>query len=214
MRYRAVGASAVFEELFKWTKEMKGVWLEIGVSGIDFELLGEPVQELWLPQATPSDFIYFAVSPHIAGAARLRFCIYYQQNLIQSFRLAAFTIEPGHGDTAAEERRRLLASALDVTEETTRDVCYLTRLEYSLTSSADGIETRPARDLSIAANDLNGVTVITVKGPDEFKVILPGNLHVLVSDVRKTLKEVSANPKPGEPDPAKMELCLRPLPRA
>ena len=213
VRYRAVGASAVFEELFKWTKEMKGVWLEIGVSGIDFEVLGEPVQELWLPQATPSDFIYFAVSPHIAGAARLRFCIYYKQNLIQSFRLAALTTEPGHEDTPAEERRRLLASALDVTEETTRDVGYLTRLEYSLTSSADGIETRPARDLSIAANDLNGLTVITVKGPDEFRVILPGNLHVLVSEVRKTLKEVSANPKPGEPDPAKWNYAFGPYPQ-
>lgn len=213
VRYRAVGASAVIEELFKWTKEMKGVWLEVGVSGIEFEVLGEPVQELWLPRSTPSEFIYFAVSPRIAGAARLLYCIYYQHNLIQSFRLAAFTLEPGQEDKPAEQRGPLLASALDLTEETTRDVCYLSRLEYSLTSGADGIETRPARDLSIAANDLNGVTVITLKGPDEFKVILPGNLRVLVSDVRKTLKEVSANPKPGEPDPAKWNYAFGPYPK-
>ncbi|MDX6444664.1 MAG: hypothetical protein QOH71_1738 [Blastocatellia bacterium] len=35
VRYRAVGATAIIEELFKWTSEMKGVWLEVGVSGIE-----------------------------------------------------------------------------------------------------------------------------------------------------------------------------------
>jgi hypothetical protein len=64
------GATAIFEEVFKWTPEMEGVWVEIGVTGLDFEVLGDPVQELWLPREGASETVYFAVVPKTAGMAR------------------------------------------------------------------------------------------------------------------------------------------------
>jgi len=97
-----INAVAIFEEVFKWSPDSKGVWVEIGVSGIDFAVIGDPVQELWLPRTGDSDAIYFTVSPRVAGVAQLRFGLYYRNNRIQSFRLAALTQPPEGG--AAEQR--------------------------------------------------------------------------------------------------------------
>jgi CHAT domain len=210
VRFSAIGATALIEEIFKWTPEMKGAWVEIGVSGIDFDVLGEPVQELWLPRDAPSEFIYFPISPRVCGAARLRFCLYYKQNLIQSFRLAAFTLKPDQKDEPLKRRKRLLASALGLTQKAVGGLGYLSRLEYSLTAAAEGIETRPERSLSIAANDLNGLQVVTLKGQDQFSVILPGNVSKQVREVRQAMKEVSAIPVEGETDPSKWNYAFGP----
>ena len=41
------GSLPIVEELFNWEPDMKGIWIEIGISGIDFDILGDPVKELW-----------------------------------------------------------------------------------------------------------------------------------------------------------------------
>ena len=70
-----VGATAILEETFKWEKETAGAWIEVGVTGIDFEVLGDPVQEVWLPREGSSE-INVLCDPHVfcirrAAARRL-----------------------------------------------------------------------------------------------------------------------------------------------
>lgn len=201
LHIRTVGETTLFEEAFNWSPEMEGVWVEFAITRLDFEVLGDPVRELWLPRDSPSEMIYFAVSPRIAGACRLRYCLYYQQNVIQSFRLAAITLEPKQQDLSADERRQRLAAALDLSEETIGDAAYLPRLEYSLTTSMESLESRPPRVLSIVANDLDGKSVVSVKGAEDFDVLQPGDLSKAIANVRNTFTNISANKLETEPDP-------------
>lgn len=193
---RTVGAMALLEEFFKWSPKIVGVWVEIGVTGLEFEVLGDPVQEIWMPREAPSDMIYFAIVPRVAGVARLRYCLYFKQNLIQSFRLAAITLNSDQ-ERPSKDRKKQLALALGIKQKHVGDARYLSRLEYSLTTSFNEVETRPPRSLSILANDLNGKTVVTVKGADTFIVDFPGDLRKYVKKVRGTLKEVSFAPIKG-----------------
>lgn len=107
---RVIGAVGLLEEVFKWTDDQEGVWVEFGVAGIDFDVLGSPVQEVWLPRHSPTDTIYFAVVPRREGASLLRFCLYFQHNVIQSFRLAAVTggppgnVESGNAESGDAEK--------------------------------------------------------------------------------------------------------------
>jgi hypothetical protein len=191
------GATAIFEEVFKWTPEMEGVWVEIGVTGLDFEVLGDPVQELWLPREGASETVYFAVVPKTAGMARLRFCLYYKQNIIQSFRLAAITVAQQDAPMPAAQRRAALARGLGLPLQEMKDVGYAPRLEYSVTAGVDGVGSRPERALSLVANDLDGDSVVTVKGADTFGVRTNRDLSGLVSRVRKALQEISTPPLDG-----------------
>jgi hypothetical protein len=232
---RTFGASALVEEFFKWTPEMAGVWLEIGVTGLDFAVLGDPVQELWLPREGPSETACFAVVPRAAGAARLRFCVYHEQDVVQSFRLAALVNPteaweervrvrayylsqaagdpPGRADafwhdaekqTWEEEQalkdptsaRRLLAGALDLSGEAVGSAGYLPRLEYSR-GGMDGTPRRPARAVSIVANNLGGQVAVTVKGAGYFAVRTRPDLPTEVLNVRKALNDVATPPRPG-----------------
>jgi hypothetical protein len=197
VRIRVVGATALVEDVFKWTPEMEGIWVEIGVTGIDFELRGAPVQEVWLPREGVSELIYFAIIPRTPGVARLRFCLYYQQNVIQSYCLAALTLAPGGGDPALTQRTAQLGQALNLPAEIVGDVGYLARLEYSLTTSSDDMTRRPARALSIVANQHDGEKVITVKGADYFGVRIDRSVPNLVERIRTALHAISAPPIAG-----------------
>jgi hypothetical protein len=195
---QTVGATAVIEEVFKWTPEMEGVWLEVGVSGLDFEVLGAPVQELWMPRDSTSDPLFFAVVPRRQEVACLRFSVYLKQNVIQSFRLAALTHPTSEQkETTPELRRALLAGALDLPREAIGDVSYLPRLDYSTAANVQTIMSRPARGLSIVANEVAGRKAITLKGPDLFAVQIPKDLKDYVTKVRGALKSISTPPVPG-----------------
>ena len=85
-------ARAILEEVFRWSVNQRGVWVEIGVVGLDFDVHGDPVQPLWLPREGPSATAYFAVSTNRTGPVRLRYGLYYENNLIQSFRMAAYAV--------------------------------------------------------------------------------------------------------------------------
>jgi hypothetical protein len=193
-----VGAAAIIEEVFKWTPEMKGVWLEVGVSGIDFDVVGAPVQELWLPRDAATDPVFFAVIARREKVACLRFSVYLKQNVIQSFCLAALTRRGGKRQDASPELRRLrLARALKLSRAEVGDFGYLTRLEYSTTANIGGIVTRPERGLSIVANEVAGRDAVTIKGKEIFAVHIPKDLKDYVAKVRAALKSVSTPPVPG-----------------
>ncbi|MET0624383.1 MAG: CHAT domain-containing protein [Pyrinomonadaceae bacterium] len=193
-----VGAAAIIEEVFKWSPEMRGVWLEVGVSGIDFDVAGAPVQELWLPRGGASDPVFFAVVPRRSNVACLRFSVYLKQNVIQSFCLAALTRRGGETREAPPElRRSRLARALKLEPEEIGDFGYLPRLEYSTAANIRNIVTRPERGLSIVANEVAGRKTVTLKGKEIFAVQIPKDLKDYVAKVRATLKSVSTPPVQG-----------------
>jgi hypothetical protein len=194
LHVRTIGTTALLEEIFKWTPEMKGIWLEVAVTGLDFEVRGDPVQELWLPREGNSDPIYFAIVPRIGKVARLRFSIYHQQNVIQSFRLAALVNGPTEEAAPLAMNRRRLARSLGVSPELVGDVGYLPRLEYSISTEIQHLETRPSRALSIVANEIGGKKVLTIKGADVFGVRIPRDLKDHVRKIRDALKVISTPP--------------------
>jgi hypothetical protein len=183
-----------FEEFFKRNPEAPGIWVEIGVTGLDFEVLGDPVQELWLPQTGATDPIHFAVSPRRARASRLRFCLYFGNDLVQSIRVAAVTVSPDvspdEAMTAADARVEL-ANALELDVHEVHDAGYLSRVEYTLTDSLEHLPERPRRKLSIIANHRDEASVITLKGPDVFHVHTDNLVSQRVSQVRQALANAS-----------------------
>lgn len=206
---RTFGANALIEEVFGWGPESRGVWLEVGVTGLDFEVLGDPVQELWLPREGDSDLIHFAVVPRTSGVALLRFCVYSKQNVVQSFRLAAVTVRRGEpADATPEKLRRMQADALGIEPGDVGDAGYLPRLEYSTAANIQSIETRPARALSIVVNKVGVRRVLTVKGLGTFSVQIPGDLSQYVEKIRGVMKDISTH-VPEEPKDMAAELKMR-----
>ena len=191
-RNRVIGAAGVLEEVFAWTPGMDGVWVEVAVTGIDFDVVGHPVQEIWLPRTGPSDEAVFTIVPRASPVAVLRLCVYYRNNVVQSLRLAAIVRDPPRRRTvgSARERTVALARALDVEPALVTEGGWATRLEYADAASADHIDSAPPRALSVVANDLGGRSIITLKGDDVF-VTTDADLPTYVAQVRNAL-----DPKP------------------
>jgi hypothetical protein len=195
-----VNETALVEEVFKWKPEMKGVWIEIGVSGIDFDVVGDPVQRVWLPApgVGPTDTVYFAVIPRKSGVNRLRFSLYYEQNVIQSFRIGAIA------GPQIKKRRAAFTEALEIPAKLSADVAYLPVLEFSLTPSIDSFAARPSnakRSVAIVANELGGESVVTVKNASSFGVNVDKLIPHQVASLHRELLEISNldQPKPRYP---------------
>ena len=190
--------TALVEEVFKWDPEMKGVWIEIGVTGIDFEVVGDPVQRVWLPAPGkgPTDTVYFAVVPRKSGVNRLRFAIYYEQNVIQSFRVGLIT------GWAIKNKRRALAKALEIRSRLSANLSFLPVLEFSLTPSIDKFAADPShakRAVAIIANEMGGDSVVTVKDASSFGVTVA---HHLPGEVKKLQKELLAISRLDQENPS------------
>jgi hypothetical protein len=189
-RVITVNETALVEEVFKWTPDMRGIWIEIGVSGIDFEVVGDPVQCVWLPASStePTEIVYFAVIPQNTGVHRIRFAVYFKQNVIQSFRVAVIV------GSSPSDRSTVLAGALDIEEKDSRDVIYLPLLEFSLTQSIDQFSNDPpklSRALAIVANKWDKDAHITVKGAGVFDVHTSKLLPDLVAKLHRELRAIS-----------------------
>jgi hypothetical protein len=187
---KTAGHMALVEEKFLWREQKaSGVRVDVAVSGIDFEVHGSPVQSVWLPRTGRTDRVFFAVSPSltttIPGVARLRFSIFYQNNIVQSFRVAALTATSSDG-------RHLLAAALDLeVPRIPADVAWTSTVEYANTSLAD-VKKLPRRGLTIIANESAGEKVYTVKGEELFHVTINNDVPNLITDLRTTLRTLSA----------------------
>lgn len=192
VRVRVANLEAIDEERFRWSKEMKGVWVEIGVTGIDFEVLGNPVRELWLPREGASERIHFPVIPRASGVARLRVCLYHHQDIVQSFRVVAVVGTQGAARFPARARRQI-AAALGLPQAQVRDAGFLARLEYHTGSVQDvAVRREPSgrHHISIVANDWDGDTVVTVKGPGLYavKVLADADIPPRIRQIRGKLK--------------------------
>jgi hypothetical protein len=197
-----VGSTALIEEVFKWSEsEEGGAWVEAAVTGLDFEVVGDPVQELWLPRRGPTDPLHFAVRPRGPGAARLRVSLYHRNAVIQSIRLVAFTLAEGGEEMPSAARRQAMARALDLPIEQVEDVGYQLRVEYGGPPKLDEIRHRPPRALSIVANHSMGEAIFSIKGPGTFTVSADRNLPRYVNDLRAELEKISTvrvNPRDPE----------------
>ncbi|HSW26718.1 MAG TPA: hypothetical protein VLJ62_28445 [Burkholderiaceae bacterium] len=184
----AIGSTALIEEL---DRQPQGIWLEIGVTAYDFELIGDPVQPLWLPRSGESELATFALrvpgtTPN-EGVARLRFSIYHRHNVVQSFLVAARLDGPG---TSADARLAAVLGVRPSRIEALGRPSYVTRLEYrarSLGEAGDAGE----RALSIVANDNAGQKVLTFKGEELFHVSSNADVEDLVVNVREALDRAS-----------------------
>lgn len=192
---QTVGPTAFLEEVLRSSPDP---YIEVAVTGMDFLVLGSPVQELKVPAGAPTDVLYFAVMPHprrpplARGAARLRFSLYHRNNLFQSFRMAVL-LRGRHAPPPGEERARL-AEALGVEESELPpgDAGYLTRMEYSRLPDYSAVRDLPARALSFVVNDASGKAVVSVKGTDLFAASVDDNLPGKVEAAREALKQVSS----------------------
>ena len=195
LRIQVSDSAAIEEERFRWTPKMKGVWVEIAVTGIDFEVLGNPVREVWLPREGATERIFFPVIPKRSGVSRLRVCLYHNQDVIQSYRVAAITVSPGSRQSPAAQRRSL-AAALGLPPEKVKAAGFLSRLEYS-TGSVHDVANRSAkaagRTLSIVANDWDSDTVITVKGAGVYsaQILADSDVPQRVQEIRDCLQAAS-----------------------
>ncbi|CAA9366079.1 MAG: hypothetical protein AVDCRST_MAG89-4104, partial [uncultured Gemmatimonadetes bacterium] len=159
---KIVGARAILYEKLKIDPDEDGTWIEVAITGIGFDVLGDPVQELWLPREGDTEQLRFAIAPREAGVAVLRVLLYHKNNVVQTYRLAALVA--GSADSPAPpDAATRLAEALGVPSEDVQDEGWLARMEFSSVSGTDGIATRTPRAVSIVANDIAGTPVVTVK---------------------------------------------------
>lgn len=184
-------AVAIVEEPFKWSKGHDGVWLSVGVTGLDFTVVGAAIQQVWLPRHGASDLVEFLVEPTQCGISQLRFCIYFDADLLQSHRLAALVVEgpPQAGPSTGADLS--LAKALGVPIERVGDAGWLARMEYA--AAADLAAPPRNRDvaLSLFANKHDGRRVFTARGTEGFEILEARDISQHVEDVRKELEAIS-----------------------
>jgi hypothetical protein len=110
-----------------------GIELDVCVYTEDFLLPDGDVFSLWLQRApAASDHLDIAVLPKSPGTARLRLCVYYRQNLVQSLAVVA------------------LVSAAPIHSV---DSANYAEVEFSMADTLLGIELLPPRTINLLTND-------------------------------------------------------------
>jgi hypothetical protein len=185
----SLGSTRFLDEEVRWGAT--GAWMEIGVTGIDFEVVGDPVQEFFLSREQTSDLVAFAVRPKktapIPGIARLRFTIFHRSNVVQSFLVAAALQDAPH-DVASS-----IACALGVPSSDEGKIGtagYVARLEYGTIANIADAARVGQRGLTIIANDSAGDKITTFKGDDLFRVS-DDDHSTVVAGARRTLTAAS-----------------------
>jgi hypothetical protein len=175
-------SSELLEERIHWTPEMDGVWVEIGVTGIGFHVGGEPLQEVWLPRFGRSEPVEFPVTA-LRATPVLRYTIYCNGSVLQTFRLAALA--------SLDATRRDLAAALDISLDRLPRGTYVSRPDFG--GPIEQAANAPRRTIAIVANHTNGVRVVTVKGKGFLLDEKPGDLGQYVNRAREKLFLSSVN---------------------
>ncbi|HEX6095473.1 MAG TPA: hypothetical protein VF432_04035 [Thermoanaerobaculia bacterium] len=196
-----VYGSSCFQEVPKVMPEQEGVWVDVAVSGVGIEVEGDPVQELWVPYDAPSEAVHFAIRAAAPGAVVLRYTLYHEQNVLQTFRIAALATNDGQRQYGGPEQdeRDALAAALAVPPGQMPWSTWIARLEYAA-QPITAAHLLPGRALSIVANDVAGERVVTVKGEEFFVRKAAGDLKDRVSDVRDALLSASLDMTPPRRD--------------
>jgi hypothetical protein len=183
-------SSALLEEHIKWTPEMTGVWIEIGVTGHGFTIDGEPLQEVWLPRVGPADLVSFPVVPEMETPV-LRYTVYCRGSIVQTSRLAAVA-----ADQPDDDVRKAMAEALGIPLGELPVGTIVSRTDYA-GASAEEAESLPPRTVAIVANHTHGKRSVSVKGAGFLLGAEPNAVEKKVEKTRDTLYESSANQIPG-----------------
>ena len=180
----------LLDELLFTDDEAEGVWLAVGVTGIDVDVRGSALQPLWVPRRGPSSRTTFTVVAPNPGIARFRFTVYLGTMILQSFR-GAVRVADRNG-ISADDRDLSMVLSGEIDDETQASA-WLTKLEYHLDTPAQTTDTHVQPDLSIVSNDFDSETVTTIRGRSElFEVRLPGSeLPRRVAAAREALDAAS-----------------------
>lgn len=98
------------DEIVVWQEDEVGVWLDFAVAGLDFEILGAAIQQVWLPRRGLTGGVTFRMVPTRPGASAMRVQVYARGRLLQSYKLAAITY--GANSIAPSDWQSALADAL------------------------------------------------------------------------------------------------------
>lgn len=166
----------------------QGQRLEVAVSGIDFDVLGDAIQPLWIAEHHDSAPAIFALRPKASAAAqatwlRLRFGIYRESLLLQSFFLVARIGEASDLEKAAE-----LLSVRPAQLEARTPSAYYYRLEFAIRSdcAASTVRGRPAA--SIVMNRSDRESLITLKAGEHLSMRSGENALGYSENLRKALE--------------------------
>jgi hypothetical protein len=155
--------------------------LEVAIQAKDFRLLSARVQRMRLPREGPCGPVYFRVrTPREASAAELRICIYFRNQLVQSYVLHAQIAPPAPAGLTEQQA----ANGVSV------------RLEYSRSKDQpwELDDLRP-RDLSIGANQAGRTHQLIFKSSNTSgEVTLPDDtFKEEVQDLRAQLDSLIAD---------------------
>jgi hypothetical protein len=199
----AIARDALVDDVLFDDPKQSGTWIEFGVTGIECEVRGASTRRVWLPRQGSSDAAEFVVGPTKSGIARVRLCVYARNHLVQSFLVSIVT-----GSGTAHRRPagvgRALAAAVGEDPRRVSSLTWAYKLEYATTAAtSENIARLSSRDLSILANDLDGVKRVTVKATDVHgDVEVDASAPSAVEGARDLLLELSRTPNasPQEAD--------------
>jgi hypothetical protein len=150
--------------------------LEIAIQRKEFALLSDPVQPAYLPRFGGSEPVYFTIlAPREIGPANLRICIYYRNQLLQSF---------------------LLKAEIELSQQFMNYPSAHVVLEYSRTERFTNLDNLRPRAVSIAANSgLSDTHELFIKGARVGTVPLGDKAFTdAMDDIRAILLEWTVNP--------------------
>jgi hypothetical protein len=191
----ATGASVLAELHLPGADDSEGRWLEVGLVGLDCDVIGDSVQAMWLPAEGIGAPAIFAVVPHELGRMHVRACVYADSNLLQSLMVTA-AVARSSGPVATRAARSVGR----------RPAAPRVTLEYARAHDATDIISAPGRTLSIIANDRAGTSVISIKGADIHGTSSDASAGSRADAVRAALDEIAT---PGQSDPAIDRIDLR-----
>jgi hypothetical protein len=195
LRGAAAGASVLAELHLPGADDSEGRWLEVGLVGLDCDVIGDSVQAMWLPAEGIGVPAIFAVVPHEPGRMHVRVCIYADSHLLQSLMVTA-AVGRFRGPLAARAARSVRR----------RPAAPRVTLEYARARDMAGIISAPGRTLSIVANDRAGTPMISIKGADIHGTSSDASAGSRADEVRAALDEIAT---PGQGNPAVDRIDLR-----
>jgi hypothetical protein len=148
-----------------------GHTIEVALFPLDFAADGSLVKKVLLPRLGATKPVLFEIrAPTRVGRARLRVCLYHDNNLVQAFKLWA---------TVLDEEQKIAPNDL------------LAELEFSQTSRYANIETLAPRALAIATNAIEGQHTFHLKRGEASGAINVSEdvIQSTISDFRKTLHD-------------------------
>ena len=166
-------AQALPERYIEAHSDETGIDLDVCLYSEDFSLPEAGIFSLRLPRApAASGNLDITVTPEKLGTARLRICIYYRRNLIQSLAVVASVTE-GRADP--------------------RENANYAEIEFSMADTVIGVEELPPRTLNLLTNDsTDGTHKIAIRGTDiKLQYTLTGS--TAITNVRKALFTICAD---------------------